>query len=63
MKTQFIFAVMSCLLLGADNANPTAFRHRLASWERRVLAAGGRGWRMLMDPSKLAGYLREIRAS
>jgi hypothetical protein len=56
-------AAMNVKRLGTDNANPAAFRGRLASWERRVLDAGGRGWRMLMDPSKLASYLREIRAS
>jgi hypothetical protein len=54
-------AAMNVKRLGADNADPSVFRERLASWEKRVLAAGGLGWRMLMDTSKLASYLAEVR--
>ena len=56
-------AAMNVKRLGADNADPMAFRGRLAAWEKRVLDAGGKGWRTFMDPSKLAEYLSEARAS
>lgn len=54
-------AAMNVKRLGVDNADPTAFRERLASWEQRVLGAGGRGWRTFLDTAKLADYLSEIR--
>lgn len=54
-------AAMNVKRLGADNADPGIFRDRLAAWEKRVLAAGGRGWRTFLDPGKLAGYLGEVR--
>ncbi len=56
-------AAMNVKRLGADNADPMAFRGRLAAWEKRVLDAGGKGWRTFMDPSKLAKYLSEVRES
>ncbi len=56
-------AAMNVKRLGADNADPMAFRGRLAAWEKRVLDAGGKGWRTFMDPSKLAEYLSEARGS
>ncbi len=54
-------AAMNVKRLGADVADPTAFRERLAGWERRVLGAGGLGWRTFMDTSKLAAYLADVR--
>ena len=57
-----IFVVaMNVKRLGRDNADPEVFRNRLATWERRVLDAGGSGWKTFMDASKLATYLGEIR--
>lgn len=47
--------------LHGDNLDPAGFRSRLASWEERVMASGGLGWRTLMDPTKLAAYLTDIR--
>lgn len=55
-------AAMNVKRLGADNADPNVFRRRLAAWERRVLEAGGLGWRTFMDAAKLADYLGEVRA-
>lgn len=49
--------------LKGDNADPEVFRTRLTDWEKRVLAAGGRDWKMFMDPSKVSGYLAELRES
>lgn len=54
-------AAMNVKRLGADNADPSVFRKRLASWEKRVLDAGGQDWRTFLDTAQLADYLREIR--
>ncbi len=55
-------AAMNVKRLGADNADPGSFRERLAGWERRVLEAGGLGWRTFMDATRLPEYLGEVRA-
>lgn len=47
--------------LHEDNIDPNGFRSRLASWEKRVLASGGLGWRTLMDPTMLGDVLSQIR--
>lgn len=52
---------MNVKRLRGDNVDPAGFRARLASWDERVLASGGLGWRTLMDPTKLGAYLSEIR--
>lgn len=54
-------AAMNIKRLSADNADPSAFRRRLADWETRVLEAGGRGWRTFMDTQQLADYLGDVR--
>jgi hypothetical protein len=56
-------AAMNVKRLGKDNSDPAVFRQRVAGWEERVLGAGGRGWRMFMDASKLADYLAEVRTA
>jgi hypothetical protein len=53
---------MNVKRLGADNADPEVYRLRLDAWRTRVTDAGGAGWRTLMDPSKLADVLEEIRS-
>jgi len=55
-------AAMNVKRLRGDNADPESFRARLTAWERRVMAAGGRGWRTFMDPSRLPEYLSEVRS-
>jgi hypothetical protein len=52
---------MNVKRLQGDNADPAVFRNRLADWERKVVAAGGRGWRTLMDATRLGPYLGEVR--
>jgi len=52
---------MNVKRLHVDNADPAAFRSRLESWEKRVMASGGLGWRTFMDPTKLGNYLADIR--
>lgn len=54
---------MNVKRLHGDNADPVAFRARMAGWEQRVLKAGGRGWRTFMDASQLPDYLAEVRES
>ena len=54
-------AAMNVKRLGADNADPEVFRKRLASWEHRVMGAGGLGWRTFLDPTKLGDYLAGVR--
>ncbi|MFQ5599123.1 MAG: VWA domain-containing protein [Candidatus Krumholzibacteriia bacterium] len=43
--------------LRRDNADPAAYRQRLASWEDRVLAGGARDWRVIVDSPKLVEYI------
>lgn len=52
---------MNVKRLHEDNSDPSNFRSRLDNWEQRVLASGGLGWRVLMDPTKLGSYLSEVR--
>jgi hypothetical protein len=52
---------MNVKRLHGDNLDPTGFRSRLESWDKRVMASGGLGWRTLMDATKLGDYLSEIR--
>ncbi len=56
-------AAMNVKRLQRDNANPAVFRGRLADWKNRVLASGGRDFRVFMDPGKLSDYLSEVRES
>lgn len=52
---------MNVKRLGADAADPQAFRTRLSGWEDRVVAANAVGWRTFLDSTKLPDYLGEIR--
>ena len=51
---------MNVKRLSADNANPAVYRERIASWEKRVLASGAAGWRVVLDPERLVETL-EVR--
>jgi hypothetical protein len=44
---------MNVKKLNADNANPTAFRARLASWQKQVTTHGGKEFKVVLDPEKL----------
>ena len=57
------FAAMNVKRLGRDGSDPAKFRERLSGWEERVLDAGGLGWRVFMDPTKLTEYLASVRAT
>ncbi len=50
---QIQMVAMNVKRLQGDSANPTVFRNRLESWQERVAAAGGLGWRTIMDPAPL----------
>jgi len=48
--------------LGPDSADPEVYRGRLQRWENTVQAAGGAGWRTILDAKKLQGVLEELRS-
>jgi hypothetical protein len=52
---------MNVKRLGADSADPAAYRERLDSWQTRVEAAGSAGWQVVMDAGKLGGVLEALR--
>jgi hypothetical protein len=54
-------AAINVKRLKPDTADPDAFRWRLASWGKRVQAAGAADWRTFMDAARLPAYLAEIR--
>ena len=58
---QIQMIAMNVKRLQGDSANPTVFRNRLESWQERVAAAGGLGWRTIMDSAKLPDHLSKIR--
>lgn len=53
---------MNVKRLGADNADPEHYRRRLEGWQARVEQAGGAGWQIVMDASKLTGVLESLRS-
>jgi hypothetical protein len=52
---------MNVKRLQADNADPEAFRQRLASWEDQMLGGGATGWRAIMDATQLPVHLAQLR--
>ena len=52
---------MNVKKLSADNADPEAFRSRLASWEGRMLGGGAAGWRAIIDSTQLPMHLAQLR--
>lgn len=44
---------MNVKKLHADNANPTAYRARLASWQKQVTSHGAKEFQVVMAPEKL----------
>ncbi len=44
---------MNVKRLNADNANPTAYRARLASWQKRVTSHGAKDFQVVLEPGKL----------
>ncbi|MBW2275019.1 MAG: VWA domain-containing protein [Deltaproteobacteria bacterium] len=53
---------MNVKRLERDTVDPDVFRRRLEGWRARVEHAGGKGWRTVMDPSKLPGLLEQMRS-
>jgi len=53
---------MNVKRLGADNADPAAYRGRLEAWRKRVEGSGGAGWRTVMDANQLPGILEQLRS-
>jgi len=54
---------MNVKRLERDNADPEAFRARLAQWEQRLREAGASGWRTIMDARQLPDHLAALRES
>jgi hypothetical protein len=52
---------MNVKRLHSDNADPEAFRARLASWEGQLLGGGAAGWRAIMDAAQLPVHLAQLR--
>ena len=52
---------MNVKRLHSDNADPEAFRGRLASWEGQLLGGGAAGWRAIMDAAQLPVHLAQLR--
>jgi len=50
---------MNVKRLAADNANPTAYRQRLAGWEKQVTSHGARDFKVVLEPDRLAELLDE----
>jgi hypothetical protein len=50
---------MNVKRLGRDNANPTAYRARLASWGKHLTAHGAREFKVVLEAEKLAELLDE----
>jgi len=50
---------MNVKRLARDNANPTAYRQRLAGWEKQLISHGAREFKVVLEPEKLADMLDE----
>jgi hypothetical protein len=48
---------MNVKKLGADNANPTAYRARLSSWQQQVKSHGAKEFAVVLEPEKLDDML------
>jgi hypothetical protein len=44
---------MNVKKLSADNANPTAYRQRLASWQQQTKSHGAKEFQVVLEPEKL----------
>ena len=50
---------MNVKRLGHDNANPTAYRARLAGWEKQLTRHGATEFKVVLEPEKLAELLEQ----
>jgi hypothetical protein len=50
---------MNVKRLAADNANPSAYRQRLSSWEKQATSHGAKEFKVVLEPEKLAELLDE----
>ena len=50
---------MNVKRLGHDNANPTAYRARLAGWEKQLTSHGAREFKVVLEAEKLSELLDE----
>jgi hypothetical protein len=50
---------MNVKRLAHDNANPAAYRQRLAAWEKQLIGHGAQKFKVVLDPDKLAELIDE----
>jgi hypothetical protein len=48
---------MNVKKLNADNANPTAYRARLAGWKQQVTSHGAKEFQVVLEPDRLDDLL------
>jgi hypothetical protein len=50
---------MNVKRLAHDNANPAAYRQRLAGWEKQLMGHGAQKFKVVLDPEKLSELIDE----
>ena len=53
---------MNIIKLNKDSANPEVYRKRLAQWQQRTSASGARSWNTLIDATKIAEYIVQVKS-
>jgi hypothetical protein len=53
---------MNIIKLSKDSANPEVYRKRLDQWQQRASASGARSWNTLIDATKIAEYIAQVKS-
>jgi len=53
---------MNIIKLSKDSANPEVYRKRLDQWQQRASASGARSWNTLIDATKIAEYIVQVKS-
>ena len=53
---------MNIIKLSKDSANPEVYRKRLDQWQQRAAASGARSWNTLIDATKIAEYIVQVKS-
>jgi len=53
---------MNIIKLNKDSANPDVYRKRLEQWQQRASASGARSWNTLIDATKIAEYIVQVKS-
>ncbi len=54
-------AAMNVIKLNKDSANPEIYRNRLEAWEKRLGKAGAKSWGTLIDVTKIAEFIHNVK--